>query len=517
MELEFPLPPEVEQGNIEYKLCLKLNETYKFDKLSAQMLWRLNEGKNINGVPEAYYYVGVFDNGNIGKEDIKSVNESISVLDKVSKLCNAEIESIDIKKVNENYIGIVKIKKFSDINLNNDIKVLVLGGYNHGKSTLISVLSYAELDDGNGSARFNVLHYSHEIGSGETSSINTEIIGFNNGNIINYSNKMINSWEDIVRKSKKVINLVDVPGKDKYYKTTYFGITSSMADYALIVVDITNMNEGINIIKKYRYICNKLSIPSTIILTKTDLVDDDSIKNIMNDYKFSIPISNKTGKNIDKLQELLNNIPSNISKKNYANNTSKKKQFMINKSSYVQDVGIVLSGIVLVGELKIGDKLLLGPFGHKFYGVTIKSIHIKQLPSKVIKKYQSGTLVIKIDSRLQSMKITKNMMLSSSHNIHNFLSKFYIKMSLNNPFNLSNGSTLLMFSDNIIEVIKINKIERYNDYLIITSELLNKNIIRYIQNNNKIILKNNDNMFIATIYQTKKLCFELIEEDADHE
>ena len=56
----------------------------------------------------------------------------------------------------------------------------MLGNAECGKSTLIGVLTYDELDNGRGKARLNLFRHLHEIQTGHTSSINDEILGFNN-------------------------------------------------------------------------------------------------------------------------------------------------------------------------------------------------------------------------------------------------------------------------------------------------------------------------------------------------
>ena len=63
-----------------------------------------------------------------------------------------------------------------------DIRIAVLGNVETGKSTLISVLTHDELDNGQGRARLNLLRHIHEIQSGHTSSISNEFMGFNNEN-----------------------------------------------------------------------------------------------------------------------------------------------------------------------------------------------------------------------------------------------------------------------------------------------------------------------------------------------
>lgn len=519
MDLSIPLPPEVEKGNIEYKLHLKLCDYYKFEKLSAQMLWRLNEGKHVTCIPEATYYVGVMDNGSIGNETIQSVNESISVLEKVSNLCNAEIVSIDIKKITDYYIGIIKIKKYTTVVFKKDSRLIVLGDNFHGKSTLISVLTYSELDNGYGSARHNVLQYSHEIGSGETSSIKYEILGFNKNQIVNYSQKNINSWEDILLNSDKIISFIDLPGKQKFFKTTYFGLMTTMATNAIIVIDISCLHSCKDNIDKYNYLCTELNIPHFIVLTKIDLLK----KNIVNDIVLTlkerykniniIPVSHVTGENINTVLSIIKNLQSEKKQKVII---KKGKQFMINNVSCVQDVGIVLSGIVLSGTIKVGDKLLLGPFGQQFHSVKIKSIHIKQLPSKILNEYDSGTVVIKVDSSLEHKKITKHMMLITIDKIQEFSSTFYIKVSLKKNMSFKKDIYMTMFSMNVIEQIKIISIQRKDNFLLVSAELRTKDIIRFIPNNRKIILKQNKNITVGTIYSTNILCSDIKKVDTGH-
>ena len=64
-DLEKSLPPEVEKGNIEYKLKLIDPSPTRFERLVTQMKWRLQEG-----LGEAIYEIGVGDNGScIGLND----------------------------------------------------------------------------------------------------------------------------------------------------------------------------------------------------------------------------------------------------------------------------------------------------------------------------------------------------------------------------------------------------------------------------------------------------------------
>jgi GTPase len=86
-----------------------------------------------------------------------------------------EMSTPEIRKSAE-----VLIRKVPDDQQFIDVRVAVLGNCESGKSTLIGVLTQNELDNGRGRARLNLFRHLHEVQTGHTSSINHEILGFNN-------------------------------------------------------------------------------------------------------------------------------------------------------------------------------------------------------------------------------------------------------------------------------------------------------------------------------------------------
>ena len=60
----------------------------------------------------------------------------------------------------------VLVRKVPDCLINIHLRIAVLGNCEAGKSTIISVLTHDELDNGNGRARLNLLRHIHEIQSG---------------------------------------------------------------------------------------------------------------------------------------------------------------------------------------------------------------------------------------------------------------------------------------------------------------------------------------------------------------
>ena len=72
----------------------------------------------------------------------------------------------------------VLIRKVPDDSEFIGIKIAIIGNVESGKSTIVSVLTHGELDNGSGRARLNLFRHPHEIQTGRTSSINDEIMGF---------------------------------------------------------------------------------------------------------------------------------------------------------------------------------------------------------------------------------------------------------------------------------------------------------------------------------------------------
>ena len=118
----------------------------------------------------------------------------------------------------------VLVRKVPDDHSFVDVRIAVLGNVESGKSTLVSVLTHNELDNGQGRARLNLLRHIHEIRSGRTSSINNGIMGFDDqAEVQNFGN--CSSTDEICLRSSKIVTFIDLAGHSKYMKTTVFGLT----------------------------------------------------------------------------------------------------------------------------------------------------------------------------------------------------------------------------------------------------------------------------------------------------
>lgn len=117
---------------------------------------------------------------------------------------------------------------------------------------MLGVLVKGGLDDGRGKARVNLFRHKHEIESGRTSSVGMEIMGFDSkGEIVTSlvpGRKL--TWEEIGKRSAKVISFTDLAGHERYLRTTVFGMLSSEPNYCLLMVAANN---GLIGMSKYVY------------------------------------------------------------------------------------------------------------------------------------------------------------------------------------------------------------------------------------------------------------------------
>ena len=230
------LPPEVESGNVEYKLKLVNPSDSRFEHLVTQMKWRLQEGGG-----EAIYEIGVKDCGDLEGLEDEELEESLNTLQRMatklgasihvlrehdttmplatglrkSVTCDSYLASSSSSFAASGPLGVelgaspaprgvaeasasastrrrkraleVLVRKVPDDRHFIDLRLAVLGHADAGKSTLLGVLTNGELDNGAGRARLNLFRHLHEIQTGRTSCISHEILGFDDaGRVLNY-------------------------------------------------------------------------------------------------------------------------------------------------------------------------------------------------------------------------------------------------------------------------------------------------------------------------------------------
>jgi GTPase len=480
------MEPESQYGNIEYKLILKIDDEEKLQKLATQMRYRCNQSEN----GECIYNLGVYDDGQLIGLTEDEYNKTINILKKVADKNNYSIQLLTTTNISENKkIYEVLIREINE-NKYIDIKVCITGGVDGGKSTLIGTLVTGQLDNGRGLARSHVFNYIHELKTGRTSSITHQILGFDyNGEVVNNQSLTKLSWYDIVNKSSKIISFFDLCGHEKYLKTTILGLSSSFPDICVIVI---SANNGISpMTKEHMLLCITLKIPFIIVLTKIDICKermnvlnqtvaeinkilkhsyvrripltikntDDILLSVKNIYNFSMTpifhISCVTGEGIENLKKFFNCVSKN---NKYIELNNKSVEFHIDHIFSVQGFGTVLGGHLISGNIKVGDKLLIGPYNNEYNQIVIRSIYCKKVPLQNVSYGSYVCLGIKIKN---DVKIRKGQVIISNDKKQLCIKTFKANITVlrTHSTSIRIGYEPLFHAYSIRKVVKILKIE----------------------------------------------------------
>ncbi|XP_033641224.1 GTP-binding protein 2-like [Asterias rubens] len=444
------LPPEVEEGNVEYKLKLVSPSPSRFEHLVTQMKWRLREGQG-----EAIYEIGVEDNGMLAGLLPVDLTASMDTLDRMANKLGATttvlrqrtVESEGETLEEERKACEVLVRRIPDDQQFINLRVAVLGNVDVGKSTLLGVLTQGELDNGRGRARLNLFRHLHEIQSGRTSSISHETLGFNSkGEVINYGDSQQGclTAEEICENASKLITLIDLAGHHKYLKTTITGLMGYAPDFAMLVV---SANTGIaGTTKEHIGLAMALQVPIFVVINKIDLCPKCLIQRTLDQLKRllsgpgckKIPyrvesddnavtaarhfnnshicpiflVSSVTGQHLDMLKKFLHVLPPSHSSLEQEKLSQELAEFQVDEVYSVPDVGRVVGGTLSRGIVKEQERLMLGPDdnGH-FSPVTVHTVHRNRTSCRVVRPGQAATLAV---GDWQKCTLRKGMVLVSS-------------------------------------------------------------------------------------------------------
>lgn len=334
-----------------------------------------------------------------------------------------------------------------------DVRVGVVGNVDSGKSTLIGVLTSGTKDDGRGLARQKVFIHSHEQDSGRTSTISTNIMGFDKDSKPVHQKVAASAapaaknkgWQEVVEKSSSTVTFIDLAGHEKYLKTTITGLTGHYPDHIIIVV---NSLAGVSkMTKEHLGVVLALNLPFCLVVTKVDMCpanvlaatkeqlrkiikhplvgkipivvrDEKDVKtcldaqNISNTNKISpiFYLSNVTGDSIDLLNSYLSGIIASNTIKMSAGKDA-PMEFHVDSIYTVNGVGIVLAGTVIDGVVTDGMEMWLGPFKNGVYiRVIAKSVHAKRTPVTGVQSGCACTISIRVIKRKEQYLMKKDML-----------------------------------------------------------------------------------------------------------
>lgn len=461
------LPPEVESGNIEYKLKIVPDNELRIDQLASQMKWRIDEGGGI-----AFYYLGISDNGDISGINKGDYSQSMKNISKITKKINVNITKMEHKKYiqpytnNDKYWHIITVQY--DLEDIYNARIIFIGPTKSGKTTLISNIVNDMKDDGNGKSSKLVFNHKHEIYSGTTSSVSIE------------RKKLICDDKHIS------INFIDTPGDNKYIKTTICALCKY--DPQMIILCIDPLNINLDELSFFLKILKYFRITFQIIFTKRDKYKSFHrtclLKNILElvgkEYNTEnsrfipfIEISNITKTGYRKLL-------TSIKKINIKENNNSNCRFQICDIIKIPNIGKVYTGILLDGILKKDNEYLLIN-SESTNKILIESIFFLDKPYDNIDKNQLLTIRFLIDEDI----CNKTDKLIVEKKINKF-SKLIVKCKQNILIN-----TGICIYNNQYYIVNIKNIED-NKYEIIRDD-------GFINVSEKIVLKVNDKFYFTNL------------------
>ncbi|KAK4632005.1 GTP-binding protein 1 [Fulvia fulva] len=406
---------------------------------------RLDEGHG-----ECLFDVGLEDNGDsqlLSEREWEAALVRIKeILDKLKadwkilmtkNVPNSEVDVGTENKKERGCVGKVMIRRRpKDIDQTIEMRIAVVGNVDAGKSTLLGVLVKGGLDDGRGMARVNLFRHKHEVESGRTSSVGMEIMGFDTkGDVVvsGVPGRKL-SWEEIGKRSAKVISFTDLAGHERYLRTTVFGLLSSEPNYCLLMVAANNGLIGMS--KEHLGIALALNVPVMVVITKIDICPPQILQQTITQLTKilkspgarKIPIfiknreecintatqfvsqricpvfqvSNVTGESLDLVREFLNILPHHGKY-----DADAPFEFHVNDTFSVPFVGTVVSGVVKSGIIHAGDTVLVGPNSlGEFTTTTVRSIERKRISTPAATAGQSASFALR---RVRRKDVRKGM------------------------------------------------------------------------------------------------------------
>lgn len=456
------LDPESESTNIEYKRKLVCNYSEKrLNNLANQMNRRIMAGIELHNSPEAIYMIGVDDNGKISNISESDMETSINTFRMIANLAKVNITKIKTIKTESGIYSKVYINKFNKID---DIRIIIIGPEKSGKSTILQTLTNSNMK------------------TGKTRHIKQDYMLYENDELINISEDNVAPISDIISNCNKIVNIIDTPGKSKYFNIIIKTIFSYFPDHVFITFD----NES-NFYEVYKYIrlIEFLNIDYTILFTKFS-----SYKNnyIFNNY---IPLNS-----IDNIgYPELHNIIKNIERKN-SNNNDNSVRFIVNGVINNDSYNNIIHGILINGKINRGDRLLIGPFKNNFYEIVIKSIHRNRILCKEINYMEQASMSLEIFDK--NIIIKDDMVITDIDSVNNFTSSFYFKIISNTNIKIEKYMKLSVFIDNIFKKIQITQILTVNGTFYYKCESKHK---FYINDNMNMGIKYNKDIIQTIVYK----------------
>ncbi|CAF1139779.1 unnamed protein product, partial [Didymodactylos carnosus] len=524
------LPPEIEEGNIEYKLKLVDPNPDRLEHLVTQMKWRVQEGQG-----EAIYEIGVEDCGTLSGVNAEELDASLKTLEKMADRLGASITILYKRNVNnDRQVVEVLVRKVPDDQHFIDLRVAILGNVDSGKSSLVGVLTHAELDNGRGRARLNLFRHLHEIQSGRTSSITHEILGFNDmGKSVDYHTAR--TPNEICDRSSKIITFIDLAGHHKYMKTTVFGLAAHLPDFAMLVINGSTGVVGTT--REHFGFALALQVPVFVVINKIDLCSKGSVQQTVECLRYLLQhtgiklepffvettddvvqaadklveksicpifaISCTTGENIDLLKKFLNILPPRLTVPEQERLSKLPVEYRIDEIySSAQPDSVVVGGTLRSGTIHEGENCLVGPLiNGDFVPIKVTKIQRYRVPRRMVRAGQSASLRLPY---IEGSNLRKGMVIVSSTSnpkaCYEFLAHIYL---LHHANAIQKGFQATVHIENVrqtAQIIAMDKDElRINEYATVTFRFMLRS--EYLPKDSRLIFRTGEAKGVGRVIQ----------------
>ena len=181
----------------------------------------------------------------------------------------------------------------------------------------------------------------------------------------------------------RVLGFVDVPGHERFVRTMLAGATG--IDFALLVVAA---DEGIKPqTLEHLAIIDLLGVEQgLVVLSKADLAAPERLAEVAADLRPALagtvleaaevlPVSAVTGQGLDALRDHLAAAAAVMAQRS----AETRFRLAVDRAFTLQGVGVVVTGTVLSGTVRVGDQLLISPSG---LPARVRSLHAQNRPAE---------------------------------------------------------------------------------------------------------------------------------------
>lgn len=180
-----------------------------------------------------------------------------------------------------------------------------------------------------------------------------------------------------------ILGFIDVPGHERFVHTMVAGATG--IDFALLAVAADDGCKPQTL--EHLAIIDLLGIRRGLVaLTKADAASPERLAAVANDIRAVLsgtslesveilPVSALTGQGMDELRGRLFAAAADMIQRN----SSARFRLAIDRSFTLSGAGVVVTGTVLSGSVRIGDRVLISPSG---LPARIRSLHAQNCPAE---------------------------------------------------------------------------------------------------------------------------------------